>query len=209
MKEILCYGDSNTWGMIAGTEDRYPWGVRWPSILQEMLCPEEVRILEDGLAGRTTDMDDCNSNRPGRNGLACLPALLEAHRPLDGVVLMLGTNDCKVSYSRTAAEIAAGLEQCIETILQEIEPAKLLVIAPPLIGERVGEFDSDFDKRSAELSRQLYPEFKKITDSKGLMLVNAADFAQPGTGDYLHLDEAGHKAVAEGIYAVLKKIHLV
>lgn len=44
MKTIVCYGDSNTWGFVPEVERpgvtaraRYPWGVRWTSILQEQL----------------------------------------------------------------------------------------------------------------------------------------------------------------------------
>ena len=29
MKQILCFGDSNTWGLIPKTNKRYEWGVRW------------------------------------------------------------------------------------------------------------------------------------------------------------------------------------
>lgn len=35
MKHILCFGDSNTYGYIPQTGKRYPWGVRWTSILNE------------------------------------------------------------------------------------------------------------------------------------------------------------------------------
>ena len=35
MKNILAFGDSNTWGLIPGTHERYPWGKRWTSILQK------------------------------------------------------------------------------------------------------------------------------------------------------------------------------
>lgn len=47
MKQLLCYGDSNTWGLIPGTKERYPWGIRWTSILQEKLGSTNVRVIED------------------------------------------------------------------------------------------------------------------------------------------------------------------
>ena len=35
---ILCYGDSNTWGYISGSDrQRYGIGERWTSILKELL----------------------------------------------------------------------------------------------------------------------------------------------------------------------------
>lgn len=34
--------------------------------------------------------------------------LLEAHKPLDAIVIMLGTNDCKTVFNVTASDIARG-----------------------------------------------------------------------------------------------------
>ena len=93
MRQLLCYGDSNTWGLIPGTKERYPWGVRWTSILQEKLQVKNVRVIEEGLCGRTTIFDD--AYRQNRNGLKSLPLILETHNPIDKVAIMLGTNDCK------------------------------------------------------------------------------------------------------------------
>ena len=53
MKNILCYGDSNTWGYDAETALRFPPEVRWTGRLQALLGPE-YRVLESGLNGRTT-----------------------------------------------------------------------------------------------------------------------------------------------------------
>ena len=35
MKQIVCFGDSNTYGYIPENGERYPWGVRWTSLLNE------------------------------------------------------------------------------------------------------------------------------------------------------------------------------
>ena len=35
MKQILCFGDSNTYGLVPIENSRYEWGVRWTSILEE------------------------------------------------------------------------------------------------------------------------------------------------------------------------------
>lgn len=67
MKQLLCYGDSNTWGLIPGTKERYPWGIRWTSILQEKLGNADVHVIEEGLCGRTTVFEDYY--RKGRKGI--------------------------------------------------------------------------------------------------------------------------------------------
>ena len=45
-----------------------------------------------------------------------LPAILESHRPVDTIVLMLGTNDCKSVYSATPEVIGQGIEQLLDQI---------------------------------------------------------------------------------------------
>lgn len=57
MKSILCYGDSNTYGLRSDLVSRYPRNVRWTGILQEKLG-SEYYIIEEGLGGRTTVWDD-------------------------------------------------------------------------------------------------------------------------------------------------------
>ena len=106
MKQILCFGDSNTWGLIPKTKQRYPWGVRWTSILDNELnrhFNNEYRVIEEGLCGRTTVFDD--PLRDGRNSFKLLPTILESHNPVTDVIIMLGTNDCKTVYNASAEVI--------------------------------------------------------------------------------------------------------
>lgn len=91
MKQILCFGDSNTWGLIPKTGERFPWGIRWTSILSEKLGQDKYHVVEEGLCGRTTVFDD--PLRDGRCGVKVLPTLLESHDPIDLSIIMLGTND--------------------------------------------------------------------------------------------------------------------
>ena len=48
MKQVLCFGDSNTWGYNPKTGDRFPWGVRWTSILQQNIEKDDIRVIEEG-----------------------------------------------------------------------------------------------------------------------------------------------------------------
>ena len=114
MKEILCFGDSNTYGLIPGTTRRYDREARWTGILAEKLYDKGYRIIEEGLCGRTSVFDD--ATRDGRNGAKVLPMLLETHTPLDQVVLMLGTNDCKTYNHASADRIGKGIEKLIQQI---------------------------------------------------------------------------------------------
>ena len=91
-KSILCYGDSNTFGYRPTDSRRYPWGVRWTSLLAERLG-EEFQVIEAGLNSRTTVIDD--DIEKDRNGWKTIDLVLEMNWPLDLVIVMLGTNDMK------------------------------------------------------------------------------------------------------------------
>ena len=48
MKQILCFGDSNTYGYKPDKSGRFPGGVRWTSILAEKFG-RDVNVIEEGL----------------------------------------------------------------------------------------------------------------------------------------------------------------
>jgi lysophospholipase L1-like esterase len=95
MQHILCFGDSNTWGYIPGTGERYDKEIRWPALTQ-LLLNNEFTLYEAGLSGRTINSDD--ASRDFRNGSKLLNLYLESCRPLDLVIIMLGTNELSSLY---------------------------------------------------------------------------------------------------------------
>src|SRR5215217_6037211 len=103
MKTIVCYGDSNTWGSDPVTRGRFAPDVRWTGVLLQELGAG-YRVIEEGLGGRTTIVDDPIS--PFRNGRDYLIPCLESHRPFDLVTIMLGTNDLKHRFNGSASDIA-------------------------------------------------------------------------------------------------------
>ena len=95
MKKVLCYGDSNTWGYIPGSGGRFVYSLRWTGVLQISLGPE-YQIFEEGLNGRTTGSEDPEES--GRNGARSLASIMEQYKPLDLIIIMLGTNDLKQHF---------------------------------------------------------------------------------------------------------------
>ena len=112
-KIILCYGDSNTWGAIPYTHQRFPINIRWVGILQDSLGTD-YEIISEGLPGRTFSAH--NPEIPRHTGIAHLDAILRSHCPLDLIIIMLGTNDVKSIYGLTAQDIADNLKETIEFI---------------------------------------------------------------------------------------------
>ncbi len=134
-QKIICYGDSNTWGYIPGTGERYAPEIRWTGVLAAALG-EGYHISEDGLNGRTTSFDfpwaDC------RNGQTGLPYALLSQRPLDLLIISLGINDLTVVDSSISAKSASGLIRRAR-MLQAVPDAgtrifkddgKILIVAP-------------------------------------------------------------------------------
>lgn len=209
MKQLLCFGDSNTWGLIPKTNERYSWGERWTGILQEKLYDKDVRVLEEGLCGRTTVFDD--AYRKNRNGLKSLPEILETSYPIDAAVIMLGTNDCKAYYKSNSYNIAKGLGLCIDELLKYISPEKVLIVSPIFLGDTVWkeEFDPEFDSHSVDIAKGLFLEYKKVAQTKGTNIISASDFAKPSDVDQEHLTKEGHQLLAHAIYNAILTSNIV
>jgi lysophospholipase L1-like esterase len=132
-KNVLCYGDSNTWGFIPGSAGRrYPFKKRWPGVLQKALV-DRIRVFENGLSGRTTIYDDPFEKK--LNGREQLSTALKRHAPLDLVILMLGTNDLKSYFKLQASDIAKGATRLCQDISvskngPNAEAPDILLIAP-------------------------------------------------------------------------------
>ena len=113
MTTILCYGDSNTYGYNPVNGLRYPKDVRWTGVLQKLLG-EQYAVIEEGCNGRTTVFEDIAE--PWKAGLGYLKPCLNTHKPIDFVIMMLGSNDLKRMFHATAKEIADGAEQLVSII---------------------------------------------------------------------------------------------
>lgn len=206
MKSILCFGDSNTWGLIPGKHERYAWGVRWTSILQMKLNGAECRVIEEGLCGRTTVFED--EGRAGRAGNAILPIILESHSPISLVILMLGTNDCKAAYGASVEQICQGIHQLLDQINSVSKECKVLLVSPIELGRDVWkpEYDQEFDPYSVEKSRQLGHAYEKIARDRNVAFLAAADYAKPSLVDMEHMDEAGHRELADAVWAKVAQL---
>lgn len=206
MIRILCFGDSNTYGYKPDGTGRFDEEIRWTGIIQKKLGTS-YRIIEEGLCGRTTIFED--ALRIGRRGVDLIGTLVESHNPIDILVVMLGTNDCKTRYGASAAVIAKGMEQVIEQAKAKASKnIKILVISPILLGKGVGEegYDLEFDHNSEIVSSRLASEYAKIAHKNHYYYLDASQYASPSLTDREHLDETGHQKLAEAIYNKLTAI---
>jgi lysophospholipase L1-like esterase len=201
MKNILCYGDSVSWGIIPGTRDRHPFDKRWPGILQQLLG-NEVRVIEECLNGRTTAWDD--PFRPRRNGKEMLLPLLQSHAPLDLVVIFLGTNDLQAMYGVSSYESALGAAALVDIVqTARPEPMKsapaVLLVAPPRIVNPRGTMAEKF-RGAGEKSVAFSRWYGSVAEERGCFFFDAAEVVAPSPVDGVHLDEQQHRRLAEALH---------
>lgn len=207
MKTILCYGDSNTYGFNPSNGLRYPKEVRWTGRLQQLLG-EKCVVIEEGCNGRTTVFEDPAEG--WKRGIDYLRPCLNTHKPVDVVVLMLGTNDLKEIFGASAKDVAQGVEALIRVILSFTSEKQgyvpdILLISPPRIGEKVCEsaFFTSFGMRAAEESGKLAGYYKEVADKYGCMFLNAAQHITASPEDHVHLSPEAHAMLADIIYALI------
>lgn len=193
MTNILCFGDSNTWGYNPVDGSRYDEKTRWTGVLQGLLGTNTHRIIEEGLNGRTTNHNE--AERPIRSGLQALPILLESHRPLDWVIVMLGTNDFKTHFKSSALEIVENLGLVCDAIQTnatlEGHPPHILLVSPTGIDSRSEELPEWF-RGADQIARDLPPLLKKLAASKGIDFMDAAEIIEHQFQDGLHWSRSQH-----------------
>ena len=209
MKSILCYGDSNTYGFNPVNGLRYPKNVRWTGILQELLGKEYL-IIEEGCNGRTTMFDDPVDS--WKNGLRHLKPCLNTHKPVDVVIMMLGSNDLKNIYHTTAEMIAQGADRLVKEIYafsddkQCIRP-EVILVAPPVIGDGIctSQFQSRFDETSITRSLKFAAYYQKVAKQNNCLFFDAAQYVTSSLVDSLHLMPKEHRKLAEGLYSFIQR----
>ncbi|CAF1115027.1 unnamed protein product [Adineta steineri] len=217
MKSILCYGDSNTWGFVPGSfgiRERFDRNTRWTGRLQQLLDPAHFYVIEEGLNGRTTNLD--YGNRPdGRRGTEFLSAILYTHSPLDLVIIMLGLNDLKKEFNnRTSQHITQGIKEMIEIVrstnfgpnMQSSPP--ILIVSSPIPVETKCSNVLDMFEGAKERLQNLADNLKVLVNEydKDIYFVDAAPHIQLSPVDGIHFDKKAHEQFALLMNNTIKKI---
>ncbi len=189
MRTVVCFGDSNTWGYVPGSNGRrLPRDVRWPVRLQAALG-DEWEVIAEGLSGRTATMDSPVAE--GRNGLPYLVPCLLSHAPVDLLVVFLGTNDVGDRFGLPEADVARSVGRLVKVARSSeagpdgAAPEILVVCPPPFDGHRLG------------------PHFAEVCGELGCAFLDLDGIAPYDTvgDDVEHLGEAAHAALATAVEA--------
>lgn len=174
---ILCFGDSNTYGY----DPRGYWGgcyeKAWPQHLAEK---SNWNVLNDGENGR--EIPKFQPSIPEKT---------------DFFIVMLGTNDL---LQGNAVETIA---KRMETFLSEIhlEKAKVLLISPTPL--KLGTWVSGQHLIAA--SKALSEAYQALSGKLNIGYLDSGEWDIPLAFDGVHFTEEGHRVFGEKLYEYLKK----
>ena len=205
MRPLLCFGDSNTWGFNAENRERYPYPLRWTSQLANHLGAD-FSLLVEGLNGRTTCFDDPIEGKI-KNGLRYLEMVLQSHKPLAGVILMLGTNDLKARFNQRAFDIAQGMQKLVELCQQRqfgsgLGPEVLLVAPAPIL-----DIEATREKLAGGVAKgqQLAHYYRQVAETTGCHFLDAGQHVSADPRDGVHLSIESHHTLARVLAEYLRR----
>ncbi|WP_298838045.1 SGNH/GDSL hydrolase family protein [uncultured Roseobacter sp.] len=207
---IMCFGDSNTHGTRAmrfwGDRRRHPRGLRWPDIMAQALGAD-WDVIAEGHPGRTAVFADPIEGSH-KNGQLALPVLLESHRPLDLVIVMLGTNDLKARFGASATDVALGIERLVAEISgSDAGPdgtAPAVLIAAPAQVQETGIFKEIF-AGAREKSQALPAILALIAERTGAGFEDAGLAAEVDPVDGIHLSAEAHAAIGLAMATAVRR----
>lgn len=211
---ILCFGDSNTWGYDPGTGQRLDKELRWPGVLARELG-ENYNVIEDSISGCTTVFSDPYDDL--RNGKENLGHALAAHAPLSLLIISLGTNDLKYTNALGSSK---GLNELLRRLdnVDGVYPVpsgipnfpegtKVLVISPIALHEEI------YDRRPEAFLRSKYEEsllfaeyYEPVARAHKAYFLDAAKYAVPSVLDCVHMDVRSHTSLGCAIAEKIKEI---
>lgn len=210
-KKIVCFGDSNTHGYDSKTGERFSEEERWPKLLEKYLG-EEYDVAEEGLEGRTACVDDPLFE--GLSGLEYLYPCMMTHKPIDLLILMLGTNDVKERFSLTPENVAKGMERLIQKALDTSaafrERPNVLLICPPPIepGYENTSVYGEMGDHCVKKSRALACLYEQTAKGKGIYFLDAGKIEgiEMYPYDCMHLSLKAHNTMAQYLAKIIPEM---
>jgi len=195
-KNILCFGDSNTWGLNPITGKRFDENTRWTSLLNKNLGAG-FNVIEAGQPNRTLV-----HNPPFDgvlSGVSYLKPYLDKHE-LNFIIVALGTNDLKKRFDLTPSVIADGLNDLINSIhiyYQQssiLKAPKIIIASPPEI--KVTEKYSRIYEYADIKAKALSNVFKCVAAKNRCTFIDFNAFINITDSDGIHFESNQHLTIS-------------
>ena len=186
--KILCFGDSNTYGYDPRSffGSQYPAQHRWVDLLSQQLGCKAVNAGENGREIPRQEEE-----------LFRFDLMLTNQKPIDLLVIMLGSND--MLQGNSVDTVVKRMESFLKHI--DLDRSKILLIGPPPMQR--GEWVPT--QTLIDASVALNHEYKALSERLGVRFADAGKWNIALTFDGVHFTEEGHKAFAEGLVNYLNK----
>ncbi len=175
---VICFGDSNTYGYDPRSwlGGRYGADSRWVDIL----------AAETGWTIRNM----------GANGREIPKAVPDIPPDTDLLIFMLGSND--LLQGRSPEKTAGNLERFLAAL--SLTRDKILLIAPPPMSR--GEWVTT--QQLIDDSHTFAQCCRSLAGRLGIRFADAGDWDIPTAYDGVHFTEQGHRAFAAGLLEALR-----
>jgi lysophospholipase L1-like esterase len=163
---------------------------------------EGYLVIEEGLNGRTTVWDDPIEGY--KNGKEYLIPCLETHKPIDLVVILLGTNDLKMRFSVSAFDIANGAGVLVDIVQKSATgpgdkaPLVLLLAPPPVAG--LSDFAEMFEGAKPK-SERFSAHYWRVAQEKGCAFLDTAQVIVSSNLDGIHFEPGEHRKLGVAVAA--------
>lgn len=227
-KRILCFGDSNTYGVVSKWRQdgkpsaRYNEATRWPRVMQSCLG-DEWEVIEEGMPGRTTIYGNivekekqCSTAANPCVGIDYLLPCLLSHWPIDVVILALGVNDLQINVHKdfvTEKDLYEGMKKLAEVVLSLPRPAegewnrRLYLMSPAPIVQAKGRLEvteAYGGERGIGLSESFSGIYKSLARELGCRFIDAGNTAVPDEADGVHYTAESHIRLGKYVASRLK-----
>ncbi len=201
MKNLVFYGDSNTYGYDPstgrGSGGRYPEEIRWTELVKKEL-KDSYEIFVEGKVGR------------------CIPTMkfeyeefmkiIEGYDHIDYLVIMLGTNDCLSMPHPDTGKVGQRMSSFLGrlNLLDRFMSwkTKFIVLAPPYMDFHGDRFYEGYGTASGSLSLSL----KKAAEEQHAGFIDSGPWNPECCDDHVHLSACGHRIFAENLIKEIKSL---
>jgi lysophospholipase L1-like esterase len=140
---------------------------------------------------------------------------LESHKPLDLVVILLGTNDLKMRFSVSASDIAVSAGVLVDIVQRAdifrpreaddaANPPRVLLLAPPPLG-KLTEFAEMFTG-GTEKSQKFSTYFRRVALEYDCAFMDTAEIIISSDIDGVHFELSEHHKLGEAVAVRVKEL---